>query len=243
MSQEFKTLPTPDLSGRVALVTGASRGIGYATALELAKCGAHVIAIARTVGGLEELDDAIQKDGNGQATLMPIDLLDTESLEPLGPTIAERFGRLNILVANAGLLGTLGPIAHSDPKEWDKVLKLNLTTNQRLIRTLDPLLRGSDAGRALFVTSSVGQTPRAFWNAYAVSKAGLDMMVQIYAEETAQTPLKANLLNPGATRTGMRASAFPGEDPETLKAPEEIAPDIVKMVSPDLDVSGQIFSL
>ncbi len=222
---------TTDLTGRIALVTGASRGIGYAVAKALARSGAHVLAVARTVGGLEELDDEIQNAG-GTATLVPLDLSDTGAVDHLGGAIAERWGKLDILVGNAAILGELGPMPHQDPKLWNDVLALNLTANWRLLRTLDPLLHASDAGRALFLTSTVASQPRAYWGAYAVSKAALEAMVHTYADEIEKSNLRVNLLNPGATRTAMRAKARPGEDPETLPTPDAIAPLVLQMVSP-----------
>ena len=227
------------LKDRIALVTGASRGIGFAVAKALAAEGAHVIAIARTIGGLEELDDQIQAAG-GSATLVPLDLTDGNGVDQVGGAIAERWGKLDILVGNAGFLGELGPIPHQDPALWNDVLALNLTVNWRLLRALDALLRASDAGRALFMTSSVASKPRAYWGAYAISKAALESMVRIYADEIESTPIRANLLDPGAVRTRMRAKAMPGEDPETLPAPDEIAPLVVKMVSPDWTDNGQM---
>jgi len=227
------------LTGRVALITGASRGIGAAVAVRFAAEGAHVILMARTVGGLEEVDDAVRAAG-GTATLVPQDLRRLDELERLGPVLLERFGRLDVLVANAGILGGLTPVAHMDPTKWDEVMAVNVAVNHRLIRTLDPLLRASDAGRAIFVTSGAGATPRAFWGAYAVSKAALDMMVRIWAEEVRQTSLRVNLLSPGAIRTKMRAEAFPGERPDTLPPPEEITEAFVALAEPACTRHGEI---
>jgi NAD(P)-dependent dehydrogenase (short-subunit alcohol dehydrogenase family) len=227
------------LAGRVALITGASRGIGAAVAVRFAAEGAHVVLMARTVGGLEEMDDAVRAAG-GTATLIPQDLRKLDELEQLGPALAARFGRLDVLVANAGVLGGLTPVAHMAPAKWDEVMTVNLTVNQRLIRTLDPLLRASDAGRAIFVTSGAGSTPRAFWGAYAVSKAALDMMVKIYAEEVRQTNLRVNLLSPGAIRTKMRAEAFPGEPPSTLPPPDAITDAFVALAEPACTRHGEI---
>lgn len=219
---------TGRLEGRVALVTGASRGIGAAVAELFAREGAHLILVARTVGGLEETDDRVRAAG-GTATLVPMDLTETEAVNRLGASIYERWGKLDVLVANHGILGNLSPMAHYDPKTWDEVMAVNLTTCQRLIRSLDPLLRQSDAGRAIFVTSGAAVGERPNWGAYAVSKAALEAMVRAYAGETRRTTLRINLLNPGGTRTVMRASAFPGEDPMTLKTPEDIAPAFLEL--------------
>lgn len=227
------------LEGRTALITGASRGIGRAVAKHFVEHGAHVIVTARTQGALEELDDEIQAMG-GQATLVPCDLTDFDTIDQIGAALYERFGKLDVLVGNAGMLGTLAPIAHLDPKEWQKVLDINLTANWRLIRSLDPLLRTSDAGRAIFVTSSVGHQARAFWGTYAVSKAALEMTAGIYAEETKKTNVRVNLINPGGTRTGMRAEAIPGEDPQSVKAPETINHLFLELASPAYDLTGQM---
>jgi NAD(P)-dependent dehydrogenase (short-subunit alcohol dehydrogenase family) len=227
------------LEGRVALVTGASRGIGAAVARLFASHGAHIIALARTVGGLEELDDAIAAAG-GTATLVPQDLADLDAIDRLGAALHERYGKLDILVANAGVLGVLSPIAHVDPKVWDETMLLNVTVNYRLIRSLDPLLRLSDAGRAIFVTSGAASAPRAYWGPYGTSKAALDYMVGTWAQEVAKTNIRVNLLNPGATRTDMRATAMPGEDPTTLPAPEDIAPAFLDLASPACTRHGEI---
>jgi len=224
---------------RIILITGASRGIGYAAALNLAKQGAHIVATARTQGGLEDLDDAIKADG-GLCTLVPMDLKDYDAIDRLGAALNERFGRIDGLFANAGALGDITPVPHVTPKTWDNVFAVNTTANYRLIRSMDPLLRASDAGRALFVSTSVAQTPRAFWGAYGASKAALETFVSAYAQEVSVTNLKVNLLNPGATRTAMRAKAMPGEDPATLPAPEELAPLIAEMLSPDYDKTDEI---
>ena len=224
---------------RIILITGASRGIGYAAALNLAKQGAHIIATARTQGGLEDLDDAIKADG-GLCTLVPMDLKDYDAIDRLGAALNERFGRIDGLFANAGALGDITPVPHVTPKTWDNVFAVNTTANYRLIRSMDPLLRASDAGRALFVSTSVAQTPRAFWGAYGASKAALETFVSAYAQEVSVTNLKVNLLNPGATRTAMRAKAMPGEDPATLPAPEELAPLIAEMLSPDYSKTDEI---
>ncbi|WP_407519238.1 SDR family NAD(P)-dependent oxidoreductase [Methylobacterium oryzisoli] len=228
------------LAERIAVVTGASRGIGRAAALALAAAGAHVIAVARTQGALEDLDDAIRQ-GGGSATLVPLDLKDYDAIDRLGAAINERWGRLDILVGNAGVLGALMPLGHIDPKIWANVMDINLTANWRLIRSLDPLLRRSEAGRAVFVSSGAASSCRAYWGPYAVSKAALEALVRTYAAETATTPVKAMLLNPGPLRTAMRQAAMPGEDPETLRTPEDLAPHIVRLASPAWTESGTIY--
>jgi NAD(P)-dependent dehydrogenase (short-subunit alcohol dehydrogenase family) len=229
------------LSGRVAVVTGASRGIGRAAALGLAEQGVHVVAVARTVGGLEELDDEIKSTGSGAATLVPLDLKDYAAIDRLGAAIFERWGRLDMLFGNAGLLGAITPVPHIEPKLFDDVMAVNVTANVRLIRSLDPLLRQSDAGRALFVTSGAVNTLRPFWAIYSTSKAALEALVRTYAGEMRQTKVRANLINPGPLRTRMRAQAMPGEDPMTLKTPEALVPDIIRMLSPDYEESGALF--
>jgi len=229
---------TITLSGRIALVTGASRGIGRAAAVALAKAGAHVICVARTVGGLEDTDDAIQKAG-GTATLVPLNLKDVAAIDRLGGSIFERWKKLDIFLGNAGSLGVLTPLAHLDPKAFQELLDINITANWRLIRSFDPLLRASDAARVLFVTSSAAHKHTPFWGGYAMSKIALESLALTYAEECAGTPIRVNLLNPGAMRTLMRAKAMPGEDPSTLKRPEEIAPLIVELLSPDNQRNGE----
>ena len=233
---------TKELTGKVVLVTGASRGIGYATALEAARRGAHVIAVARTVGGLEELDDAIQELG-GSSTLVPLDLRDGDAIDRLGAAIFERWGHLDGLVANAGLLGVLSPVPHIKPDEFDKVMSVNVTANFRLLRSLDLLLRQSEAGRAVFVSSSAAKSAKAFWGLYAASKAALDALVKSYAGELGETGVKANILYPGAVRTAMRAKAMPGEDPETLPSPADIAPRVADLLSPGLAENGKIYNV
>jgi NAD(P)-dependent dehydrogenase (short-subunit alcohol dehydrogenase family) len=222
----------------VALVTGASRGIGAAVAKLFASHGAHIVALARTVGGLEELDDAVAAEG-GTATLVPQDLADLDSIDRLGAALYERFGKLDILVANAGTLGVLSPLSHVSPKVWDETMLLNLTVNFRLIRSMEPLLRQSDAGRAIFVTSGASKAPRAYWGPYGTSKAALDYMVGTWAQELMKTDIRVNLLNPGATRTDMRAEAMPGEDPMTLPPPEDIAPAFLDLASPACTRHGE----
>ena len=231
-----------ELTGKVVLVTGASRGIGYAAAVEAARRGAHVVAVARTVGGLEELDDAIQEVG-GSSTLVPFDLRDGDAIDRLGAAIFERWGHLDGLVANAGILGTLSPVPHLKPDEFDKVLALNVTANFRLLRSLDLLLRQSAAGRAVFVSSSSARSARPFWGLYAASKAALDAMVKSYAGEMSTTNVKTNVFYPGAVRTAMRAKAMPGEDPATLPSPSEIAPKLVDLLSPELTENGRLFDM
>ncbi len=230
------------LDGRIALITGASRGIGRAVAKRYAQEGAHPILVARTQGALEELDDEIRADTGVESTLLPLDLRDFDAIDGVGAAMYERFGRLDILVANAGLLGVLTPMHQLDPKVWDEVMSVNLTACYRLLRSMDPLLRASASGRSIYVTSVVGHVPRAFWSAYAVSKAGLDMMVRTYAEEIGKTNMRVNILNPGATRTGMRAAAMPGEDPDTLKTPESIAHEFVKLGAADCDLNGEMIT-
>ncbi len=217
------------LDGRVALVTGASRGIGRAAALALAEAGAHVIAVGRTQGALEELDDAIRARGLEPATLVPMDVSDTGGLDQLGYAISQRHGRLDILVHAAAMLGGLRPVAHIPPALWSKILATNLTAVFGLIRSLEPLLRASDASRAIFLTSGAAQRPRAFWGSYAATKAGLEALVRCWADEVDSSTIRAILLNPGPTRTKMRAEAFPGEDKDALPTPEMIAPLIVEL--------------
>jgi len=227
------------LEGRVALVTGASRGIGAAVAKAFAAEGAHVILLGRTVGALEEVDDAIQAAG-GKATLLPFDLSKTDKIHELGPAIANRFKKLDILVGNAGVLGGLSPVAMSDENDWENVMKINFFANYQLIKNLDPLLRGSDAGRAIFVTSGAAHTHKPFWGAYAASKAALEEMVKTYAAEVTNSPLKVNVIDPGRMRTAMRAEAVPGEDPYTLPEPESIVESFIKLADPKFNDSGVI---
>lgn len=231
-----------ELAGKVVLITGASRGIGYAAGIEAARRGAHVIAVARTVGGLEELDDEIQKLG-GSATLVPLDLRDGDAVDRLGAAIFERWGHLDGLVANAGQLGVLSPVAHIKPDDFDKVLAVNVTANYRLLRSVDLLLRQAEAGRAAFVSSSSARSARPYWGLYAASKAALDALVKSYAGEIVQTKVRANVFYPGAVRTAMRAKAMPGENPETLPPPADIAPRLVDLLSPALDEQGRLFDM
>ena len=231
---------TKSLSGKVVLVTGASRGIGYAAALEAARRGAHVVAVARTVGGLEELDDEIQAVG-GTTTLVPLDLRDGEAIDRLGAAIFERWGVLDGLVGNAAMLGTLSPVPHLTPKEFDQVFALNVTANFRLLRSFDLLLRQSAAGRAVFVSSSAARSAKAYWGLYAASKAALEALVKSYAGEMANTSVRVNVFYPGTVRTAMRAKAVPGEDPDTLPSPHAIAPALVDLLEPATSQTGSLF--
>ncbi len=228
------------LENKVALVTGASRGIGYAAAKAYAEAGAHVIAVARTVGGLEELDDDIKALG-GSATLVPLDLTDGDGIDRMGAAIYERWGKLDVLLGNAGILGGITPVAHLDPKDFDKVIQVNITANWRLIRALDPLLRLSEAGRALFISSGAARNRRPFWGAYSMSKAALEALAITYAKEMEKTPVKVLLVNPGPLRTAMRAKAMPGENPDSLKKPSDLAPHLVKLSLPEIDKTGMLW--
>jgi NAD(P)-dependent dehydrogenase (short-subunit alcohol dehydrogenase family) len=228
---------TKSLSGKTAVITGASRGIGASVAKMLAKEGAHVILIARTIGGLEAVDDEIKKDG-GKATLMPLDLFKLNDLDALGPTLYQHFPKVDIFIGNAAMLGTLAPLGHLKPDEFQKVMDLNITANFRLIRTLDPLLKASDAGRVVFVTSGVATESRAYWGEYAVSKAALESLAKTYAAECANTNVRVNILDPGRVRTAMRAQAYPGEDPASRPHPDDIAPHFLKLVANDCAMNG-----
>lgn len=230
------------LAGRIALVTGASRGLGAAIATRFAAEGAQLVLVARTVGGLEETDDAVRRAGGAPATLVPLDLRSFDSIDQLGASLYERFGRLDVLVGNAGVLGELTPIAHLAPETWAEVMDVNLTANYRLIRSLDPLLRQSPAGRAIFVTSGAAE-PRAYWAAYGISKAALEALVRTYAAEIEKTHIRANLVNPGALRTGMRRKAYPGEDPETLRKPERATDIFVELAEAACRRNGEIVEL
>ena len=232
-------MTSDDNSARVALVTGASRGIGRAAAKALAVTGAHVVLVARTVGGLEELDDDIRKAG-GSATLVPLNLKDFAALDRLGASIFERWGKLDTLFANAGVLGMLSPLSHLEPKVFQELLDINVTANWRLIRSLDPLLRRSPAGRVLFVTSGAARKNHPFWGGYAMSKAALESLALTYAAECEGTNIKVNLFNPGPVRTAMRAKAMPGEDPDSLPKPDALAPLIVEMLSPTFEKNGEL---
>lgn len=227
-------------AGRIALVTGASRGIGYHIAKQLGEAGAHVIAVARTVGGLEELDDEIKQAG-GDATLVPLDLADMAGIDRLGGAIHERWGKLDILVANAGVLGTISPIGHVEAKVFERVITINVTSTWRLIRSTEPLLKASDAGRAIVLSSGAPHKCRPFWGPYSASKAAVEALARTWAAETVNTPLRVNSVDPGATRTAMRAQAVPGENPDTLPHPSEIAAKILPLASSELTETGKLF--
>jgi NAD(P)-dependent dehydrogenase (short-subunit alcohol dehydrogenase family) len=228
------------LSNRIALVTGASRGIGAATALALAKAGAHVVALARTVGGLEEVDDQIRAAG-GTATLVPLDVTDTAGIARLADALNKRYGKLDILVGNAAIAGASSPLGHVEPKVWDQVLAINVTANWHLIRYFDPLLQKSDAGRAVFLSSGAAAKAGAYNGPYSLSKAALEVLARSYAAETAKTPVRVNLFNPGPTRTRMRASYMPGEDPATLPKPAQVAAKIVELCLPSVTETGKLY--
>lgn len=229
------------MKGRVALVTGASRGIGRAVALGLAKAGCHVVITARSLPQLESLDDEIQAAG-GAATLLQLDLKKGDRIDQLGPTLFQRWEKLDILIANAGILGPLSPLGHVTEDGFLSTIDINLSANWRLIRTLDPLLKRADAGRAVFVTSGAAKGNYAYWGPYAASKAGLEALVKSWAAELANTNVRANLVNPGATRTQMRAKAFPGEDANTLPAPEDLVPLFLELVAPECDLNGDVIN-
>src|ERR1700710_2752463 len=231
---------TKPLASRIAVVTGASRGIGYATARALAKAGAHIVAVARTQGGLEELDDEIRKDG-GSATLVPLNLTDSDGIARLGAALHERHGKLDILVGNAGVAGPSSPLGHIELKPWNDVMVINVTANFQLIRCMEPLLKASDAGRAGFITSAAAATASADLGPYAASKAALETLARAWANETATTPIRINLFDPGPIRTRMRAAVFPGEDPLTLDTPEQAAELIVPMCAPDWTETGKFY--
>jgi len=239
--------PALSESSRIVLVTGASRGIGRAAALAFARSGAHVVALARTQGALEELDDeihALRPEAESPATLVPLDLRDYAALDRLGEALYRRWGRLDALVGNAGVLGVLSPLHHVDPKDWDEVLGVNVTANWRLIRSLDPLLRRSKAGRVAFVTSDAASHAnfRAYWGPYAMSKSALDAIARTYAAETLNTSnVRVMLVNPGPLRTLMRAKAMPGEDPMSLRTPRDLAPKIVEICSPEWTETGRLY--
>lgn len=230
------------LSGKTAFITGASRGIGASVAKLLAKNGAHVILAARTLGGLEAVDDEIKAAG-GRATLMPLDLFKLDDLDALGPTLHQHFPHLDILIGNAAMLGTLAPLGHLKPDEWQKVMDLNVTANYRLIRTLDPMLRAAPKGRAVFVSSGITQDFKAYWGEYAVSKAALEALAKTYAAECANTNVRVNIVDPGRVRTAMRKAAYPGENPEMRPHPDEIAPHFLKLVSDDCTINGEIVTV
>jgi NAD(P)-dependent dehydrogenase (short-subunit alcohol dehydrogenase family) len=229
-----------DFKDKIALVTGASRGLGRAAAVHLARAGAHVIATARTQGGLEELDDEIRKVG-GTATLVPMDIKDYDAIDRLGASIFERWKKLDILIGNAGTLGKLTPVAHIEPKVWDDAVAINATANYRLIRSMDVLLRAARHGRAIFVTSGAAQKCFPYWGPYAVGKAALEALVRTYAGEVATTNLRVNMFSPGPTRTKMRATAMPGEDPLTLPTPEEVSSQILQMCADEFIDNGGVW--
>ncbi|WP_027522553.1 SDR family NAD(P)-dependent oxidoreductase [Bradyrhizobium sp. Ec3.3] len=231
---------TQPLANRIALVTGASRGIGYATAIALAKAGAHIVAVARTQGGLEELDDEIRKAG-GSATLVPLNLTDFDGIARLGAALHERHGKLDILVGNAGVLGPSSPLGHIELKTFTDVMAINVSANFQLIRCMEPLLKQSDAGRAVFITSGAANKATAYVGPYAASKAALETLARAWAQETASTKLRVNLFNPGPIRTRMRATLMPGEDPSTLDTPEQAAEFIVPMCAPDWTETGKFY--
>ena len=224
---------------KVALITGASRGIGAAVAMRFAAEGAHVVLAARTVGGLEEVDDAVRAAG-GSATLVPVDLRDFIKIDELAAKVLDRWGRLDILVGNAAEFGTFSPLGHINPETWSEVIDLNLTANWRLIRAMDPLLRTAPAGRAIFVTSRLARDALPYYGPYAVAKAGLETLVRIYAGEIASTRVRANLLDPGIVRTRLRAQIFPGEDPARLPAPDSIADAFLELALPECCRNGEI---
>jgi len=230
------------LNGRIALVTGASRGIGRAVALRYAQEGAHVIAFARTTGALEELDDEIRKLSGHPATLIAESLTDFDKIDQVGAALYKKFGKLDVMVGNAAMLGQLSPMGHYTPKMWTDVFNLNVHANWRLIRAMDPLLRQSEAGRAMFVTSGVARRVAMYWGPYAASKAALEQMVKIYAAEVAHTKVKANIIDPGRVRTKMRAQAYPGEDPTQIPAPEAITDIFVDLALPSEPRNGVVVS-
>lgn len=236
-----------DLTDRIALVTGASRGIGYQIAKQMAAAGAHVIAVARTVGGLEDLDDEIKEErartGKGEATLVPLDITDMQGIDRLGGAINERWGKLDVLVANAAVLGTISPIGHVEARAFEKVMNINVTSTWRLIRSVDPLLRKSDAGRAILLSSGAAHSARAFWGPYSASKAAVEAMARSWADETSSFALRVNCVDPGRTRTAMRAQAAPGEDPMSLPHPSEIAARIIQLADPALERTGEIYQV
>ncbi len=238
----MKPLAENALAGRLILVSGASRGIGYAAALECARLGAHIIAVAKTQGGLEALDDAIS-DTPGEASLVPMDITNGDGIDQLGGIIYKRWGRLDGLLSCAGLLGEIAPVPHIDLKKWDQTLAVNLSANYRLIRSMDALLKASTSGRAVFISSKAAETRKAYWGVYAASKAGLDALVQCYASENEQTSLRTNIIYPGPVRTQMRAKAMPGEDPGILPSPADVAPFIAPYLSEDCALNGQIIKL
>jgi NAD(P)-dependent dehydrogenase (short-subunit alcohol dehydrogenase family) len=234
--------PTAVLADAIALVTGASRGVGAATAIELARLGAHVVITARTQGGLEETDDAIRTIG-GSATLLPLDLAEGEQIDAIGPSVLQRFGRLDVLVHCAGALGRLTPVPHILPNDWDAVIAVNLSAAWRLIRTCDPLLRNAPAGHAVFVTDARARAPLAYWGAYGATKAGMEHLVLTWASELRQTRVRVNLFDPGTVATRLRGQAMPGEDPSTLPRPAEVAPALAALCTPAESRHGELIRI
>jgi NAD(P)-dependent dehydrogenase (short-subunit alcohol dehydrogenase family) len=230
------------LAGKIALITGASRGIGAAVAERFARDGAHVVLAARTTGGLEEVDDRVHAAG-GSATLVPVDLREFIKIDELAAALYQRYGRLDILIGNAAEFGTFSPLGHIDPKLWDEVVALNLTANWRLIRAMDPLLRAAPAGRAIFVTSRLGHDALPYYGPYAVAKAGLETLVRIYAGEIARTAVRVNLIDPGIVRTRLRARIFPGENPANLPAPESVTDAFLELALPECTKNGEIVTI
>lgn len=241
-SNEQTTTPQGSTDARIVVVTGASRGIGYAIAKAFGATGAHVVAVARTVGGLEDLDDAIKAEG-GSTTLVPLDLKDHDAIDRLGLALYERFGKVDVLVGNAGVLGPITPVGHIKPKDFDELLSINVTANYRLLRSFDPLLRQSEAGRALFITSGRATKAQPFWSGYAMSKAALDAIVRTYAAEMINTSVRANLLSPGPIRTAMRARAVPGEDPTTIATADTLVGPVMELTDPGFARSGVTYSV
>lgn len=232
------------LADRIALVTGASRGIGFATALRLARAGAHIVAVARTVGGLEELDDAIRNACDGKsATLVPLDLDDFDGIARLALALNERYQRLDVLIGNAGILGPVSPLGHVDPKDFERMMRINVTANLQLIRCMDPLLRRAEAGRVVFISSGAASNPRAYVGPYSISKTALEMLARTYAAETVTTRVRVNLINPGRTRTRMRAQFMPGEDPDTLPLPDRAAEAILPLCLPSFSETGKLYDV
>jgi NAD(P)-dependent dehydrogenase (short-subunit alcohol dehydrogenase family) len=228
------------LAGSIALVTGASRGIGHAIALTLARAGAHIVVVARTTGALEEIDDAARACGSS-ATLVPLDMRDYAGIYGLASELNQRYERLDVMVGNAGVVGQRSPLDHIDPQNWDEVMAVNVTANWHLVRAMDALLKRSPAGRAVFITSGAATRARAYSGAYSVSKAALNVMARVYAAETDSTALRVNLFNPGPTRTRMRAQVMPGEDPMTLPTPENVAAKILPLCLPSCGETGKLY--
>ncbi len=229
------------LKGRIALITGASRGIGSAIAQRFAMEGAHTVLTARTVGGLEDTDDTIRKINGTESTLVPLDLTESDTIDQLGAALHERFGRIDIVIGNAGTLGELTPVNHLEPTTWDNIIALNVTANYRLIRSMDPLLKASDAGRAIFVTSRATVDLNPFWGGYAASKAALEVLVKTYAQEVQHTNIRVNLVDPGRQQTAMRAKAFPGENPRNLRQPDEMTGVFVDLAESNFGQNGRTF--